>query len=162
MQRVAEDRRVKNPSFTIPPVVHREAAELRQNNAEDSFSSVKSKTPAKHDSVSLFHHFGSKPNTHLQSLSTTTEFLNELKPWILGESPSEESDALREAFQSLGLGEDLHEKCEHLEVALQRTQAQLEVMAQENAQLKLQLRKDAEQQQRSSTEEVFLTPLDVF
>lgn len=162
MRPVAEERQVKNHSFAIPPVVHQVAAELRQNNTKDSFSSAKSKTPTKNDPISLFHHFGSKPNTHHQSLFTTTEFLNEFKPGDLEDSPSEESDALREAFQSLGLGEDLHEKCEHLEVALQQTQAQLEAMAQENALLKLQFREDAEQQQneqngtmqRSSKEKV--------
>lgn len=152
VQPIAEERRVQNHLFATPPVVHEGAAELIQNNSEDRFSSAKSKTSTKHDPVNLFHHFGSKPNTNFQPLSITAELLNEFKMGHIEESPSEESDALREAFQSLGFGETLREKYEHLEVALQQTQAKLEVMAQENAQLKLQLTKDAEEQQKATVQ----------
>ncbi|KAM6953312.1 uncharacterized protein FYW47_013919 [Aplochiton taeniatus] len=65
----------------------------------------------------------------------------------LDERPSEESDALREAYRSLGLGEDLEtlqEQRDQLEAALTHTQAQLERLAQENACLKSQLREKEE------------------
>lgn len=152
VQPTAEERRVQNHSFATPPVVHQVAAEHIQNNSEDGFSSAKSKTPTRHGPVNLFHHFDSKPNTNFQPLSITAELLNEFKMGHIEESPSEESDALREAFQSLGFGEALHQKNEHLEVALQQTQAQLEVMTQENAQLKLQLTNDAEEQQKATVQ----------
>ncbi|XP_017283775.1 golgin subfamily B member 1 [Kryptolebias marmoratus] len=151
VQPTAEKRRVQD-SFETPPDVHQGAAERVQNNTEDCFSSAKSKTATKRDPINLFQYFGSKPNTHFQSLSITTGFLNEFKSGNLEQSSSEESDALREAFQSLGLGEDLREKCEHLEVALKQIQAQLEATTQENAQLKLQLRKDAEEQRRATAQ----------
>lgn len=87
----------------------------------------------------------------------------------LEENPSEESDALREAYRSLGLQEDLEPLQEQidlepsglmsLEAALQRTQQQLQVMSEENSRLKLQLRKqaeveDTEAEQESSGEKV--------
>lgn len=75
----------------------------------------------------------------------------------LEESPSEESDALREAYRSLGLGEDveaLQEQRDSLEVALQQTREQLQLMAQENTRLKLQLNKAAEAEQGPSREKV--------
>lgn len=78
----------------------------------------------------------------------------------LEESPSEESDALREAYRSLGLKEDiepLQEQIDSLEAALQRTQQQLQVMSNENSQLTLLLRKqaeDVEAEQESSREKV--------
>ena len=67
----------------------------------------------------------------------------------LEQSPSEESDALREACKSLGLGEDLvdlREQRGRLEAALQHTKEELEMVAQENTQLKIQLRQQAEEQ----------------
>ncbi|XP_029369124.1 protein FAM184A-like [Echeneis naucrates] len=66
----------------------------------------------------------------------------------LEESPSEEADALRKAYRSLGFGEDseaLQQDRDHLEATLQHTQEQLQVLAQENTQLKLQLRKQVEE-----------------
>lgn len=85
----------------------------------------------------------------------TTETLDEFKlgTWCsrgilnLEERPSEESDALREAYRDLGLGEDpeaLQEQCDGLEDAVQDKQLQL--MAQENTGLKLQLREEAKAQ----------------
>ncbi|KAM8848070.1 uncharacterized protein ACB058_011853 [Synchiropus picturatus] len=65
----------------------------------------------------------------------------------LEEAPSEESDALREAYRSLGFGEDLQalqEQCDCLEAALQQAQAQLQVLSQENTQLKEQLGKQTD------------------
>lgn len=87
----------------------------------------------------------------------TTETLDEftLGTWCsrgilnLEESPSEESDALREAYRSLGLGEDLEalrEQRDRLEVALQQTREQLQMMAQENTRLKLQFSKETAEQ----------------
>ncbi|AWP12030.1 putative leucine-rich repeat-containing protein DDB G0290503 [Scophthalmus maximus] len=97
---------------------------------------------------------GSKHNLSFQPLTLTTETIDEckLETWFsrgllnLEESPSEESDALREAYKSLGLGEELkalREQRDRLQATLQHTQEQLEVVAQENTQLHLQLRKQA-------------------
>lgn len=157
-------------SSAVPPVHHQVTAESTQSIKEDHSPSAKSETPPKNDPMNLFRHLGSRTNPSLQSLSLTTETLAEFKPgtWCsrgilnLEESPSEESDALREAYRSLGLGEDLEalqEQRDRLEVALQHTQEQLQVMAQENTRLKLQLRKEAEEQdaeaeQGSSREKV--------
>ncbi|XP_070770016.1 trichohyalin-like [Enoplosus armatus] len=130
-------------SSAVPPVHHQAPAERPENNTEDHSSSAKSETPT---------------NPSLQTLSLTTETLDEFKlgTWCsrgtlnLEESPSEESDALMEAYRSLGLGEDLEalqEQRDRLEVALQYTQEQLQMMAQENTRLKLQLRKEAEERE---------------
>ncbi|XP_018535418.1 uncharacterized protein LOC108885530 isoform X2 [Lates calcarifer] len=141
---------------------HREATESTQNNTDDHSSSAKS------DSLNLFAHRGPKHNLSLQSLSLTTETIDEFKlgAWSyrgllnLEESPSEESDALREACRSLGIGDDLEalrEQRDRLEAALKHTQEQLEVLAQENTQLKLQLRKQVEEreaEQGSSKEKI--------
>ncbi|XP_061786361.2 uncharacterized protein [Nerophis lumbriciformis] len=83
------------------------------------------------------------PRLRLQSLDdwgSTRDFNVE-------EMPSEESDALREAYRSLGFGGDiegLKEQYERLEATLQHSKEQLQVMAQENDQLKLLLRSQAE------------------
>ncbi len=157
-------------SSAVPPVHHQVTAESTQSIKEDHSPPAKSETPFENDPLNLFHHLGSRTSPSLQSLSLTTETLPEFKPgtWCsrgilnLEESPSEESDALREAYRSLGFGEDLEalqEQRDRLEVALQRTQEQLQVMAQENTRLKSQLRKeaeekDAEAEQVSSREKV--------
>ncbi|XP_035525701.1 trichohyalin-like [Morone saxatilis] len=114
------------------------------------------------------HHWASAERTQnkhsLRSLSVTAETLDEFKleTWgsrgilNLEKIHSEESEALREAYRSLGLGEDLEalrEQRDRLEVALQHTQEQLQVMAQENTQLKLQLRKEAEEQEAQAEQE---------
>ncbi|XP_061900063.1 trichohyalin isoform X1 [Entelurus aequoreus] len=84
------------------------------------------------------------PRLRLQSLDdwgSTRDFNVE-------EMPSEESDALREAYRSLGFGGDiegLKEQYERLEATLQHSKEQLQVMAQENDQLKLLLRSQAEE-----------------
>ncbi|KAI4818660.1 hypothetical protein KUCAC02_003964, partial [Chaenocephalus aceratus] len=99
-----------------------------------------------------------KNNTSPQSLSLTTEKLDELKlgTWCsrgilnMEESPSEESEALMEAYRSLGLGDDLkalQDQCDRLEVTLGKTQEQLRMMDQENTRMKLQLKKDSEKQE---------------
>ncbi|XP_071772941.2 uncharacterized protein LOC139925454 [Centroberyx gerrardi] len=149
-------------SAAVPPVHHRGTAESAQNNTEDRSSSAKSDTLPlpKPDLLNLSAHLGFKPNPSLQSLSLATETVEvgefNLGTWgsrgalNLEESPSEEADALREACRSLGLGEDLEalqEQCDRLESALQHTQEQLQRLAQENARLKLQLRKQAEEQE---------------
>ncbi|XP_044062114.1 trichohyalin-like [Siniperca chuatsi] len=145
-------------SSAVPPVHHQATAESTQNNTEEHSLSAKSETPPKNYPLNLFRHLGSKTNPSLQFLSLSTETLDEFKlgAWCsrrilnLEVSPSEESDALREAYRSLGLGEDLEalqEQRDRLEVALQHTQGQLQMMAQENTQLKLQLSKEAEEQE---------------
>ncbi|XP_074504912.1 uncharacterized protein LOC141775445 isoform X2 [Sebastes fasciatus] len=152
-------------SSAVQPVHHQAAAESMQNNTEDPSSSAKSETPPK-----IFRHLCSSTNPSLQSLSSTTETQDEFKlgTWCsrgilnLEERRSEESDALREAYRSLGLGEDLEalqKQRDRLEVALEHTQEQLQTMAQENTQLKLQLRKqEAEAEQGSSREKISTPP----
>lgn len=136
--------------MAVLPGDHQGAAEHTQNKAEGFSSTNKSKIPLKQDPLNLFNFFLSKPSGNSQSLSFTTESLNEFKLGSLEENPSEESDALSKAFESLGLGKDLQtlqEQCEQLEVTLQHTQEQLKAMTWENAQLKSQLRKHKEEQQ---------------
>ncbi|XP_068443699.1 early endosome antigen 1-like [Clinocottus analis] len=135
-----------------PPIYHQEEAERQQKNPVDQSSTAKSEsTPPK-----IFCQLGSKTNPSLQSLSLITETLDEFKlgTWCsrgilnLEKSPSEESDALREAFRSLGLEQNLEthqEQRDSLEVALEHAQEQLQMMAQENTQLKLQLRKEGQE-----------------
>nr|XP_046262054.1 girdin-like isoform X2 [Scatophagus argus] len=140
-------------SSTVPPDYHQTTAESTQNKNEDPFSSARSETPPKNGPLTFFHHFGPKSNQSSQSFSLTTETLDEFKlgTWCsrgilnLEEHPSEESDALREAYRSLGLGADLEkpkEQRDGLEVALQQTREQLQMIAQENTRLKLQLKKE--------------------
>ncbi|KAF3838431.1 hypothetical protein F7725_010199 [Dissostichus mawsoni] len=149
----------------LPPVHQLVAAESLQDNTEDHSSSAKSENPPK-----TFK----QNNTSPQSLSLTKEKLDEFKPetWCsrgnlnMEESPSEESEALMEAYRSLGLGDDLkalQDQRDRLEVTLGKTQEQLRMMAQENTRLKLQLKKDTEKeeadaQQGSSKEEVSTLP----
>ncbi|XP_022059647.2 plectin-like [Acanthochromis polyacanthus] len=164
IQSTSDEERGKPHSSALPSVYHQAAAESKQTNTEDHPSSVKSKTLSKIVPLNLFHHVGAISDKSIQSLSMTTESLGEFKlgNWCtkgilnLEESPSEESDALREAYRSLGFSEDLsalQEQHDDLEVALQHTQDQLQVLAQENAQLKLQLRKQAEEQQTETKQE---------
>ncbi|KAK5864798.1 hypothetical protein PBY51_016011 [Eleginops maclovinus] len=151
-------------SSVVPPVHPLVAAESLQDNTEDRSSSAKSENSSK----------TLKNNSSPQTLSLTKEKLDENKreTWCskgilnLEVSPSEESDALMEAYRSLGLGDDLkalQAQRDRLEVALEHTQEQLRMMAQENTQLKLQLKKDsvkqeADAQQGSSNEEVSTLP----
>ncbi|XP_040903372.1 plectin-like [Toxotes jaculatrix] len=149
-----EVRPTLNGATDLPSAVvhvhHQDPAESAQNNTEDLSSSAKS------GPLSLFSRRGSKHNLSFQSLSLTTETIDEFKlgTWCsrgllnLEEIPSEESDALREAYRSLRLGEDLEalqEQRGRLEAALQHTQEELEVVARENTQLKLQLRNQVEE-----------------
>ncbi|XP_030252294.1 myosin-7B isoform X2 [Sparus aurata] len=147
----------------VLPVHHQASAESTQINKEDHSSSAKSESPPNNGPLSRFHHPGSNPIR--QSLPFATETLDEFKlgTWCsrgmlnLEQSPSEESDALRDAYRSLGLGEDLEALQEHrdrLEVALQHMQEQLQMMAQENTRLKLQLRKEVEEEPGSVREKI--------
>ncbi|XP_023148606.2 uncharacterized protein LOC111583652 [Amphiprion ocellaris] len=164
VQPTSDEERGKPHSSAVPSVHHQATAESKQTNTEDHPPSAKSKTPSKIVPLNLFHHVGAISDKNFQSLSMTTESLGEFKlgNWCtkgilnLEESPSEESDALREAYRSLGFGEDLNahqERHDDLEVALQYMQDQLQVLAQENARLKLQLRKQAEEQQTETKQE---------
>ncbi|XP_039976514.1 plectin-like [Xiphias gladius] len=152
-------------SYAVPHVHRQIAAESAQNSKEDHSSSAKS------DPLSIFAHRGSKRNLSFKSLALTTEAIDEFKlgTWCsrgllnLEESPSEESDALREAYKSLGLGEDLEalrEQRDRLGSAMQQTQEQVKVVDPENTQLKLQLRKQAKEldAERGSSREKIGTP----
>lgn len=139
-------------SSAVSPVYHQGRAQITQNNTDDHSSS------AKLDHLNLCAHQGSKPSPSHHSLSLTTETVDEftMGTWCsrgilnLEESPSEESDALREAYRSFGLQEDLeplHEQSDSVEAALQHTQQQLQVMSEENTELKLQLRNEAKEEE---------------
>lgn len=139
----------------VPPLYHMATAESKQSIKVPHSSAAKSGIPPTNGiPLNLFQLSGSSPS--LQPLPLTTETLDEFKlgTWCSGailnleESPSEECDALREAYRSLGLGEDLEalqEQRDSLEAALQHAQVQLQVLAQENTQLKLQIRTEVEQ-----------------
>ncbi|XP_034739024.1 trichohyalin-like isoform X2 [Etheostoma cragini] len=157
-------------SSAVPPVHHQATAKSMQKDTEDNSSSAILETPSE-----IFHPLSSKTNPSVQSLSLTTETLDEFKLGTrhfkgivnLEESPSEESDALRDAYRSLGLGEDLEalqDQRDRLEVSMEHVQEKLQRMAHENAQLKLQLRKEeeeAEAEQRSSREKIGTLPTSV-
>lgn len=163
VQLILDERGGQTHSSAVAPVHHQVAAESIQNT-EDPSSPAKSETLSSPEinSLNLFTHLASKSSLSFQSLSLTTETIDEFKPgtWCsrgalnLEEIPSEESDAIREAYRSLGLGEDLEalqEQRDCLEAALQRTHQQLQVMAQDNAELKSQLRKRAEVQETEAS-----------
>ncbi|KAM6923961.1 uncharacterized protein FYW49_006386 [Xenentodon cancila] len=156
IQPPADEAQVQPGSLAVLIADHQSAAENTQTDAGDFSSSTKPNIPPKQDPLNVV----SKTNGNFQSLYFTTESLNEFKLGSLEESPSEESDALSKAFQCLGFGEDLQtleEQHEHLEVTLQHPQQQLKVMAQENAQLKSELRKQEQQtvtKQWSSREKI--------
>nr|XP_020451731.1 trichohyalin-like isoform X2 [Monopterus albus] len=149
VQPKSDDEIDQSHSPAVPPGHHQATAEATQNNTENHSSSAKS------DPLKLSVNQGSKPNPSFQSLTLTTETTDELTlgTWFsrgfinLQNSPSEESDALREAYRSLGLQEDLEALHEQGEAAMQHIQEQLQMMAQENSQLKLQLRKQAEEEE---------------
>lgn len=146
----------------IQPIDHQSAAEHTQKKKEDRFPPAQSKTIKQND-LNLFPNISSSPSLSFQSLSfSSSEFLTEPKLKSVEEIPSEESDALRAALDSLGFGENvkvLTEQRDHLEVELQRTKAELQAITKENDELKLQLRGEAEQprvkSEWSSKEKVF-------
>ncbi|XP_029970262.1 golgin subfamily B member 1-like [Salarias fasciatus] len=148
---------------TVPAVHHQAAAESTHRPADSLSPSPKSKTPSENEPLKHFLCFGSDSNPNFKPPAFTTESLDELKlgDWCskgifnVEECPSEESDALRAAYRSLGFGEDLQklqQQRDHLQAALQHMQEQLQRMSEENTQLKLQLRKLVEEQ-RSMSEE---------
>lgn len=140
------------------PLLHQQAtAGSTQSHAGDR-SSAKSETLPKNVPLNVFPHLDSTTELGLPSLALTTETLDEFKlgTWCsrgilnLEESPSEESEALREAYRSLGL-EDSEMLQESLEDALQ--DQQLEMMAQEKIGLKLReeaAEEGTEREQRTS------------
>ncbi|XP_061541281.1 ciliary rootlet coiled-coil protein 2-like [Phycodurus eques] len=104
---------------------------------------------SKNDSPSIF------PRLSLQTLSLASETIEEwgsAGSFNVEDTHSKEPEALRDAYRSSGLGEDLEclgEQCEHLEAALQHSKHQLQAMAQENAQLKVQLGNQGAEKQES-------------
>lgn len=167
LQLISDQGDGQPPSSAVLPSHHQATPESADNYTEDPFSSAKSGTKDSSKNV----HLGCKSSLGFQSLSLASETIDEcqLGSWCsrgvfnLEETPSEESDALREAYRSLGLGLDLEalqEQCDRLKATLQHTQEQLQVTSKENAELKLQLKKQAEEheaeaEQWSSREKVF-------
>ncbi|CAJ1058662.1 trichohyalin-like [Xyrichtys novacula] len=155
----------ESSSSAVAPLYHQATPESSQTTTEAPSLSKKSKTPPKEDPLNLHSHAGFETDPSSQSLSFTIETLDEFKmgTWCSGgifnleESPSEESDALRDAYRTLGFGENLEalrEQLDRLKVAQQHSQEQLEVMTQENSRLKLQLYKDGDlHEAKESTKE---------
>ncbi|XP_019739449.1 GRIP and coiled-coil domain-containing protein 2-like [Hippocampus comes] len=130
--------------------VHHQAAAATSNSATQAPTITAKHEPpyaSKNDSLSVFPHLSRQT---LNLASETKEEWGSQGGFNVEDTHSEESEALREAYRSLGLGEDLEglrEQCEHLEAALQQSKQQLQVMAQENAQLKRQLSNQREENQ---------------
>ncbi|XP_068596804.1 trichohyalin-like [Brachionichthys hirsutus] len=130
------------------------AAENAQKKEEGQSSSAKSVPPPNNVPLNRFHHLNSEANLCLQSPSLTTETVDEFEmgTWCsrgllnLEECPSEESDALREAYRSLQSGaepEALKEKCGNLKIAPD----QLRMKGQEKTQPELPIRKEEEEKE---------------
>ncbi|XP_077387759.1 uncharacterized protein LOC144025511 isoform X1 [Festucalex cinctus] len=127
---------------------HHQAAAATSKSATPSPTLTAKHGPLQQSKKSIF------PQLSLQTFNLVSETIEWSSPggFNVEDTHSEESEALREAYRSLGLGEDLEgirEQCEHLEAALQQSKRQLQVLAQENAQLKLQLRNQREEKQES-------------
>lgn len=115
------------PSSAVSPVEQQMAPESTEAHADD-------------------------PDSRIQSLFLVSETIAP-GSWGSGgvfnleETPSEESDALREAYRSLGFGQDLgslQEQCDQLEATLLHTQEQLRLMSKENAELQIELKEREE------------------
>ncbi|XP_055015219.1 trichohyalin-like [Boleophthalmus pectinirostris] len=137
----------------VLPDRHQSTAESSHNSPVDPSIAAKSETSltSTHEPQTVFGNFGSKSNPSFQSLTLTTETIDELRmgAWCyngvlnLEESPGEDCDALREAYRSLGLGGDLDfikEQRDRFEEALQQTHEQLKMTLLENASLKSQIK----------------------
>ncbi|XP_043982290.1 nuclear anchorage protein 1 isoform X1 [Gambusia affinis] len=147
----------------VQHIDHKGAAEHTRNNPNYHFPP--SMRTTKLNPPSDFPQTGSKPIPGFQSLSFSTEFITEPKLGNVEEIPSAESDALSAAFHSLGFGDNskaLKEERGHLEDELEHIKAELQAVTQENAELKLQLRRETEKQQSAkaqlSSEERIITP----
>lgn len=149
---------------TVSALDHQATAESIEKNTVDHSSSPKTDICPRNERMNFFGNFGSKMNPSIQSLTVTTETVDEFRlgAWCyrgvlnLEEGPSEECDALRDAYRSLGLEEDLDaikEQRDRLEDALQRTQEQLLVTMQENGQLRLQIHKQHEEEEGAGVEQ---------
>ncbi|XP_030000664.1 golgin subfamily A member 4-like [Sphaeramia orbicularis] len=165
---VMDEQKEKPHVSAVSPFDHQATAESTDNTPVDHSSSAKSDTLPKNERLNFFGNFGSKMNPSIQSLTVTTETVDEFRlgAWCyrgvlnLEESPSEECDALRDAYRSLGLEEDLDtikEQRDRLEDALQRTQEQLQVTTQENGRLRLQIHKQHEEEEEEGKLELEIT-----
>ncbi|XP_034036936.1 golgin subfamily A member 4-like [Thalassophryne amazonica] len=160
VQLTSDEHEGQLQSSAVSPAHHQATAESTQNT-QDNSSPAKSETlfMSEKDHVNVLSHTG----TNVQPLSLITE-TTEVGGLDIEEIHSEETDALREAYRSLGFGdvEALQEKCEYLEVTLQETQEQVHRLVQENAVLTLQLRsqaeKKAEPEEMSSKKEISSMP----
>ncbi|XP_032410738.1 myosin-3 isoform X2 [Xiphophorus hellerii] len=147
----------------VQRIDHQGAAEHTRNNPNDHFPP--STRTTKLNPPNDFPQIGSKPTPGFQSLFFSTEFITEPKLGNVEEVPSAESDALSAALHSLGFGDNskaLKEERDHLEDELEHIKAELQAMTQENAEIKLQLRRETEKQQSAkaqlSSEEMIITP----
>ncbi|KAM7389764.1 hypothetical protein PAMP_023722 [Pampus punctatissimus] len=108
VQLILNEREGQPHSSAVTNVHHQAAAENTQNTTEDHPSPAKSETLSSPEIHSL------KSSLSLHSLAFTTKTIDEFKlgTWCprgvlnLEKAPSKESDALREAYRSLGLGDD--------------------------------------------------------
>lgn len=137
----------------VQRIDHKGAAEHTRNNPNDHFPP--STRTTKLNPPNDFPQIGSKPTPGFQSLFFSTEFITEPKLGNVEEVPSAESDALSAALHSLGFGDNskaLKEERDHLEDELEHIKAELQAITQENAEIKLQLRRETEKQQSSKAQ----------
>ncbi|XP_076015691.1 uncharacterized protein LOC143008033 isoform X2 [Genypterus blacodes] len=147
-------------SAAVPPVHHQSAVEGRQRTAEEERSKGETLPSRQSNILTLSAHLASNPKPRLPSVTLATEMVEVMEfdagTWCAGgalnmeESPSEECDALREAYRSLGLGGEesdalRSERDDSEEEVLWDHLGQLKRLSQENAQLKMQVRKQAEE-----------------
>ncbi|XP_027864769.1 protein MLP1 homolog [Xiphophorus couchianus] len=147
----------------VQRIDHQGAAEHTRNNPNDHFPP--STRTTKLNPPNDFPQIRSKPTPGFQSLFFSTEFITEPKLGNVEEVPSAESDALSAALHSLGFGDNskaLKEERDHLEDELEHIKAELQAITQENAEIKLQLRRETEKQPSAkaqlSSEEMIITP----
>ncbi|KAM3612025.1 uncharacterized protein V6R79_001235 [Siganus canaliculatus] len=161
LQQIISDATKKTPGHRMG-----RSAEVHLNSAERTGQQNSPSPPPVHQQASAestqnnqTYHLDPKTHHSAQSLSLTTDTIDEftLGNWCsagilnLDESPSEESDALRDAYRSLQLREDCERGCP--EVALQQTKGQLHVTSEESTQLQVQLGAGADQKERESEQE---------
>uniref|UniRef100_A0AAV2MJE4 Uncharacterized protein n=1 Tax=Knipowitschia caucasica TaxID=637954 RepID=A0AAV2MJE4_KNICA len=146
----------------VAPHHHQAEAEPSQTDPVESSSAAKSEPSfiTVNEPQTAFDSSESKSNAGFHSLALTTETIDELRmgAWCyngvlnLEESPGEDSDALREAYHSLGLGGDLDfikEQRDRFEEALQQTHQQLKMAVLENQTLRSQMKQQEEEAEES-------------
>ncbi|KAK7919022.1 hypothetical protein WMY93_010306 [Mugilogobius chulae] len=151
---------IQKPSLSVAlPDHHKATAESSQNGPVDSSSAAKSESSlvATNGPQTLFNNFGSKSNPSFQSLTLTTETIDELRmgAWCYNGG----------SLSSLVLGGDLDfikEQRDRFEEALQQAHEQLKMAVLENANLRSQIKQQQEESglREDSSKDVGSSALD--